>query len=257
MTLKVNRRSKAAREALDDLDYTHKLDSESAEWLQTFMRATVANSMDDMATLVGGDRDKLAQLQSKVFAEDRAKRRDLMYMGTRVAEELDIDEAGALVTVHSDQFDTLKCGVCFREPCECDGDRQRLNRYGAADYLPAERTEDMQLSELELAQRMQAYSLQPYGDSPKGLEQGHTVKICLPYHLLDKAWGYVLDYRPMTGEYLVRSMSRKGLRDKDGTSPVATVLWVKPNALRRFRLATVKGFGKRADKNSSSAGETK
>lgn len=253
--MKVNRKTKAAREALGDIDYEDKLNEEEAAWLETFVRATVTNSVDDMEILVKGDGQKLAKLQRELFAEDHAKRRDICYVGTRVDMEDDLVSFGDARSVDFGQSINV-CRRCMKKRC-CCGPRFQVQpkKYDQADYVPIERTEDTMISELDLAKRMEAFDLLPYGDSPKGLEQGHAVKICLPHHLLDKALGYVLAFREVSGEMLVRSMSKTGLRDKDGTRPAATVLYVKPEALKRSRPELVKAFSPSADKKNG--GNTK
>lgn len=248
MTLKVNSRTKAAREALRDIDYADKLSATDSAWLETFMRATAANSVDDMAALVGNDPRKLARLQNQIFDEDNARRRDITYVGSRldVTDEFDGDQTAGL---GASLGDVVRCGRCLQTQCEC-GPRFRLNAYGQEDYLPLQRDEDMMLSEIELAKRMQAFDLLPYGDAPKDLKVGQAVKVCLPHHLLDKALGYVLGFRPVSGEVLVRSMSKSGLKDKDGTRPRATVLYVKPNGLKRSRPELVKALSPSSDKKN-------
>lgn len=231
----VDRRSKRAREALDDVDYAHKLNAEEQDWLRMFLRGTTAGSLDDMAELVGHDKRKLAKLSQEIAAERDASERDLMTTCVNV-RELSPDneefEDAADKTLYS-----VRCDRCLKlsNRCTCPA-RQRHPRYSPQDYQGVPRDEDVMLGELDLKRRMQAYDLLPYGTSPRDLEQGHTVKICLPMHALKEGWGYVLDYRPMTDEYLIRVMDRVGLKDKDGKEPKAVVCWVKPSGLRRFKL---------------------
>jgi hypothetical protein len=236
-----------------DIDYADKLSEADQLWLETFVRATSANSVDDMATLVNNDPVKLASLQKRVFSEYEAARRDIMFMGNRVDLADGLDDAPDLAALTSASFDGMKCGRCLKNKCEC-GPRFRVPRYEPSDYLPAERNESTVIGEIELAQRMEAFDLLPYGDSPKGLEQGHAVRVCLPHHLLDKAYGYVLTFREVSGDYLVRSMSKGGLRDKDGVRPQATVLYVKPDALKRSRPEIVKAFSPSSDKKNNNGG---
>ena len=239
--MKVTRRAKASRDGVADIDYEHKLSKDEKEWLQTFMRATVATSMDDMAALVGNDKDKLAKLQKEIFDEDNAKRRDVTYVGTRVELEEGLDSDN--IEILNSPSDVQVCHRCCRRACKC-GPRFRAfaPSYAQNDYLPQDWSEDRAIDTLELRERMDAFDLLPYGDKPKGLEQGHAVKVCLPHHMLDKALGYVLMFRPVSEEYLVRSMSKQGLRNPDGTRPKATLLYVKPSGLKRVRPEIVKTF---------------
>lgn len=249
--MKVSRKTKAAREAIADIDYAHKLKGADAQWLEVFMQATVNNDIDAMAILVDQDPAKLARLQRQVYAEDHARRRDVTYVGQRVDVDGDMDGPNLVTFMAGEMPDDApvhRCRRCMLRNCKC-GPRFNIEvkQYDHNDYIPKDFNEDAAISELELTKRMEAFDLLPYGDSPTGLEQGHAVKVCLPHHLLDKAVGYVLMFRPVSGEYLVRSMSKAGLRDKNGVRPKATLLYIKPSGLKRIRPEIVKAFSPSSD----------
>jgi hypothetical protein len=108
-------------------------------------------------------------------------------------------------------------------------------RYAPADYQPREVNEDTMLTAVQLNADLERLQTAPYGDSPRNLMPGHTVQICLPFHMFQDCWGEVVAYRPQDNKYLVKIKNKPGLRDKHtGERTPEPLMYVSPNGLKRY-----------------------
>lgn len=245
VTLDVARGRRAVRDLIDEIDYVAKLSPPEKEWLEIFVEATAGNGMDAQAALTGTP-ERFRKLYTEVYQEHNARQRDMAIKFTRLtlldgdAEQDDDGESDvlikALVRSKSEFFYGYRCTRCLSRAttCVCPK-RERNSPYSMEDYTPIEVTEADMVGALDIKRRIQAYDLLPYGDSPKDLDVGHPVQICLPHHLFKDAWGYVIDYRPMNNTYLIEIKSKSGLRDRDGVRPEQITMWVSPDGLKRYR----------------------
>lgn len=240
---------RAVRELIGDIDYVAKLNEAEREWLEVFVAATAGNNMDAQAALTGTP-ERFRKLYLTVAGEHNARNRDIASKFTRVKFEDELDDNGengntlisALVQARSDIFQHYRCDRCLlrADKCVCPK-RQRYSTYGLEQYFQIEESDERAIARIDLKRRMQAFDLLPYGENPKDLQPGNVVKICLPYHLFKDAWGHIVEYRPMDGKYLVRVMSKKGLRDRDGAAPKEITMWVAPTGLSKYRPSIQKG----------------
>lgn len=118
--MRLSLRTKRARELIADIDYLAQLDEQARAWFEVYFRAVANLETDAIAVLAGADN---SQLRQQLFNEDRAQRRDVMYIGSR----MDMDELLA------NGPGPASCPHCCKAECKC-APRKRHSRYSQADY---------------------------------------------------------------------------------------------------------------------------
>jgi hypothetical protein len=120
--MKLSLRTKRARELLADIDYLDQLEGSARAWFEVYFRA-VANLETDAIAILGGPDD--TRIRQELYSEDRAQRRDVMYVGAQISLE----------TLLTSGPGPGACPHCCKPNCKC-APRKRHSRYSQSDYYP-------------------------------------------------------------------------------------------------------------------------
>jgi len=240
--LNVLRITKRAKDAVRDIDYADKLSKPEREWMEIFIAANYSNDVEGL-TILQPNKAKARAWGKAVSGANNSSCRDMANKHTRLslpaAGEEGADEEQASLDRTSANFSFYKCGRCLKRGDTCVCPAKRAQPYGKEDYMPTEiSVEDALINEIDRAKHEAAFDLLPYGTNPPDLKPGHKVVICLPQHYLKDRTGTVVEYRKVSGEYLIAA-DRPGLKHRDGSQAPTTQVWVRPEALKRAKLSRV------------------